>query len=183
MLITDHAADSFEIHRSENLNPTKKAERLYWTGLLNAKSAFSSPSLIPSHRSKKRPNNFRLRHRVTVVNSDIGNKVQIGYMENNSCSIQLIDSLLQKHWFKPFVPVCSWTYLTGTYYVQHPMQTKLVSKLLPFALAAGCLLGCNSTDKSTNQSTTDSSTSVTRPDTVINTESVMEHPTPPPQAK
>ncbi|WP_177236671.1 hypothetical protein [Spirosoma endophyticum] len=63
------------------------------------------------------------------------------------------------------------------------MQTKLVSKLLPFALVAGCLLGCNSTDKSTHESTADTLTSVTRPDTVINTESVMEHPTPPPQAK
>ncbi len=60
------------------------------------------------------------------------------------------------------------------------MQTKLVSRLLILALVASCLLACNSTDKATNQSPTDTSTSVTKPDTVINTESVMEHPNPPP---
>lgn len=55
------------------------------------------------------------------------------------------------------------------------MQTKLVSIQLTIALLAGCLLACNSADKSTNHSTT-------QPDTTVNTESVMEHPNPPPPA-
>ena len=63
------------------------------------------------------------------------------------------------------------------------METKFVSKLLTLALVVGSLLACTSTDKSTDKSPTDTSTSVTKSDTVINTESVMEHPTPPPAAK
>ncbi|WP_168207819.1 hypothetical protein [Spirosoma sp. KCTC 42546] len=60
---------------------------------------------------------------------------------------------------------------------------KLVLKLLTVSLLIGGLLACNSTDKSTSQSPTDTSASVTKSDTVINTESVMEHPNPPKPAK
>ncbi|RAJ92974.1 hypothetical protein LX87_04486 [Larkinella arboricola] len=62
------------------------------------------------------------------------------------------------------------------------MQTKLFSSLFTHALLAICLLACNSTDKSENQPTNQTSTSVNPSDTTLNTETVMEHPTPPPPA-
>lgn len=62
------------------------------------------------------------------------------------------------------------------------MQTKLFSFLLTRALLAVCLLACNSTDKSENPSTTQTTTSVNPSDTTLNTETVMENPTPPPPA-
>jgi hypothetical protein len=60
------------------------------------------------------------------------------------------------------------------------MQSRLVSSLLTFALVAGWLVACNSTDKSSNQPATQTPASVTQPDTTVNTETVMEHPNPPP---
>lgn len=67
--------------------------------------------------------------------------------------------------------------------ISYTMLSKLFLKLFTLALVAGCLVACNSTDKTANQSRTDTSTSATKPDTVINTETVMEHPNPPPVAK
>jgi hypothetical protein len=58
------------------------------------------------------------------------------------------------------------------------MQTRLVSTLLTLALVAGWLLACNSADKATTQTPT----SVTQPETTANTETIMEHPYPPPPA-
>lgn len=63
------------------------------------------------------------------------------------------------------------------------MKTKLFLKVLTLTSVVSCLLACNSTDKSANQSPIDTSTTVTKSDTVINTESVMEHPNPPPAAE